>query len=76
MKTKQKQQQNPFDKLEVESRPFPMAGFMTCKFCKCLGTNTAFFIRTVPLLLMKLLPFMYVHKHLQDLKVLGTACTA
>lgn len=76
MKTKQKQQQPALDKLEVESRQFPMVGFMTSKFCKCFGTDTAFSIRTVPLLLMKLLPFMYVHKHLQDLEVLGTACTA
>lgn len=34
------------------------------------------FIRTVHPLLMKLLSFMYVHKCLQELKVLGTACTA
>lgn len=66
---------NP-DKSEVDSRSFTMTGFTSCKFCKCLGIDLTFFIRTVPLLLMKLLPLVYMHKYLQDMKVMGTACTA
>jgi len=73
--TKQKQTKKS-DKSETGSRPFPMKGLMACKFCQCLGTDIAFFIRTVHLLLAKLLAFMYVHKCLQALKVSGTACTA